>query len=175
MNRGSRLRLLLFVLYVAVMFTLLSFFLGSLVTRAAPRGAHVIPAGDTAAVPAAVTETAQPDLGLPGASPVIPPIGDAPAPVSGVASWYAADGLVAAAGPRLRTGAWRGRLVEVRAGGQSVRVRLTDWCQCYGTRLLDLSDDAFARLAPLSRGLVRVQIAGVGPVPTLPPTDRSTP
>jgi rare lipoprotein A (peptidoglycan hydrolase) len=48
--------------------------------------------------------------------------------------------------------------VRVTAGGRSVVVRLTDWCGCYGTRLIDLSDDAFSRLAPLSVGLVGVEI-----------------
>jgi rare lipoprotein A (peptidoglycan hydrolase) len=41
-------------------------------------------------------------------------------------------------------------------------VRLVDWCAC-GPRhgrptLLDLSDDAFRQLAPLSQGVVAVKI-----------------
>jgi hypothetical protein len=35
---------------------------------------------------------------------------------------------------------------------------LGDWCQCYGTRLIDLDAADFARLAPLSQGLVEVTI-----------------
>jgi rare lipoprotein A (peptidoglycan hydrolase) len=88
--------------------------------------------------------------------------------VSGTASWYCGhgssctrgypDGLYAAAGPRLRIGDWRGRLVFVSAGGRSVMVRLIDWCQCSNGRLLDLYSSAFERLAPLSRGLVNVEV-----------------
>jgi len=55
-----------------------------------------------------------------------------------------------------------------------VVVRLTDWCQCYRgenrERLVDLSDDAFARLAPLMAGVVRVRVEGVTVTP--PSTDR---
>lgn len=98
-----------------------------------------------------------------------------PAPVSavsvsvaGVASWYCepgrsrctrgwpADCLCAAAGPALRVGEWRGRLVTVTAGDRSVTVRLVDWCAC-PQRLVDLYAAAFRQLAPLSRGLVRVE------------------
>ena len=96
-----------------------------------------------------------------------PPPPAAPAPLSGTASWYAANGLIAAAGPRLRHGSWRGSLITVTANGRSVVVRLSDWCQCYGSRLIDLSDDAFRRLAPLSRGLIHVRVSGV----ELPSTD----
>jgi rare lipoprotein A (peptidoglycan hydrolase) len=55
-----------------------------------------------------------------------------------------------------------------------VTVRLTDSCQCYRgetrERLIDLSDDAFARLAPLSRGVIRVTVEVVDVTP--PETDR---
>lgn len=83
---------------------------------------------------------------------------------SGVASWFATgpDGLYGAAGPALRHGDWRGRRVRVTAGARSVVVTLNDWCAC-GPRhgrltLLDLSDEAFRRLAPLSRGILRVTV-----------------
>jgi Lytic transglycolase len=84
---------------------------------------------------------------------------------AGYATWYAASGMIAAAGPALRRElgkGWRGERVRVTAGGRSVVVRLTDWCAC-GPRhgrptLLDLSDDAFRRLAPLSRGVQRVVV-----------------
>jgi len=83
------------------------------------------------------------------------------APIRGIASWYRATGLVAAAGPALRVGDWRGSTVTVCAE-RCIRVRLTDYCECYaGTdleRIVDLSDDAFRALAPLSRGLVRVTV-----------------
>ena len=62
--------------------------------------------------------------------------------ITGTASWYPAHGLIAAAGPALRTGDWRGRLVVVSANGRSVTVTVSDWCAC-PRRLIDLSDDAF--------------------------------
>jgi hypothetical protein len=84
----------------------------------------------------------------------------------GRATWYAASGMIAAAGPDLRHRlgpGWRGRMVAVCTGGRCVRVTLADWCAC-GPRhgsptLLDLSDDAFRRLAPLSRGVLRVVVS----------------
>jgi rare lipoprotein A (peptidoglycan hydrolase) len=87
-----------------------------------------------------------------------PSAGSSPQGASGIASWYATgpDGLYAAAGPALRVGAWRGRVVTVCAT-VCIRVRLIDWCACRG-RLIDLSDESFSRLAPLSRGLVRVEV-----------------
>jgi len=78
--------------------------------------------------------------------------------IRGVASWYGASDLIAAAGPALRIGDWRGRLITVTAGGRSIVVRLSDWCLCR-TRAIDLSDDAFAHLAPLSQGLVDVRVS----------------
>ena len=78
-------------------------------------------------------------------------------PVRGIGSWFAAIGLIAAAGPGLRVGHWRGSYVVVNANGRSIRVWLTDWCAC-PKRLIDLGDDAFRRLAPLSVGLVRVTV-----------------
>ena len=132
-------------------------------------------------LPAAPGRAAAP---LPPGLPSLPRIGTGPAsagdapdpipsgaPIRGRASWYPASGRIAAAGPALRRAlgpGWRGSVVMVSAGGRSVVVRLTDWCQCYrGTdreRLVDLGSEAFAELAPLSAGLVRVRI-----VPILPP------
>ena len=85
------------------------------------------------------------------------------AAVRGIASWYTVgSGLYAAAGPLLRVGDWRGRTVTVSAGGASVTVRLIDFCQCGdrpgGPTVIDLSRDAFARLAPPSQGLVEVTV-----------------
>ncbi len=87
---------------------------------------------------------------------------------SGAASWYCghgsacprarSGGLYAAAGPKLRSGEWRGRRVVVRSGGRRVAVTLVDWCACPG-RVIDLFADAFAHLAPLSRGRVNVQVS----------------
>ena len=95
--------------------------------------------------------------------------------LAGSATGSDTPGLTAAAGPLLRNGAWRGRLVTVTAAnGNSVTVTLTDWCAC-GDRggqptLLDLSATAFKRLAPLSRGIVAVEVE-VGVRIALPPTD----
>ena len=83
--------------------------------------------------------------------------------VSGIASWYAADGPHAAAGPALRVGDWRGRVVTVTGPAGTFVVALAGWCQCYaGTgreRLIDLSDEAFVAVCgPLSRGLCEVEV-----------------
>ena len=92
--------------------------------------------------------------------------------LDGTASWYRTPGLTAAAGPALRHALgrdWRGQLVKVCARN-CVTVRLTDWCQCYGgerrERLLDLADAAFARIAPLAAGLVRVTVSPIVPPAT---------
>ena len=151
---------------------------------AAPRPASLIPAAPT-------TER-EPDLGrrtgaprtlgmFPSPSVPAPPAaaglgvrgGGAPprpmaAPValmsvSGIASWYATDGLSAAAGPALRVGDWRGRIVTVTGPAGTLAVTLAGWCQCLaGTsreRLIDLSDEAFRAICgPLSRGLCEVEV-----------------
>jgi hypothetical protein len=54
-------------------------------------------------------------------------------------------------------GQWRGRTVVVAAAGRRIAVTLIDWCAC-PHRLLDLYSDAFQRLAPLDRGLVKVTV-----------------
>ena len=59
-----------------------------------------------------------------------------------------------------------------------IRVRLTDWCACGGERIIDLSDEDFATLAPLSQGVIRVRVAlGAPPRETItqPPTDTCRP
>jgi rare lipoprotein A (peptidoglycan hydrolase) len=86
--------------------------------------------------------------------------------ISGIASWYCGSictrsypgGLYAAAGPALRVGDWRGRVVNVSANGRSVLVKLIDWCAC-PQRALDLYRDAFFRLTDPSRGLVKVTVS----------------
>jgi rare lipoprotein A (peptidoglycan hydrolase) len=92
--------------------------------------------------------------------------------VTGIASWYCLAGqsichrdypdgagadLYAAAGPALRTGNWRGRVVNVCASS-CVRVKLVDWCACGGGRVIDLYADAFNRISSLSAGVVRVSV-----------------
>ena len=101
--------------------------------------------------------------------------------VSGTASWYCGGGsactrgyppgtLAAAAGPALRVGDWRGRIVKVCSGGRCVKVSLVDWCAC-PRRVIDLYRSAFSRLANPSRGLLRVSITWGGSTVVLPPTD----
>ena len=90
------------------------------------------------------------------------------ASTTGQASWYCGagsrctighpGGMYAAAGPALRVGDWRGTVVTVTANGYAVRVQLIDWCACTGGRVLDLYGDAFAHLAPLSQGVVKVTV-----------------
>jgi hypothetical protein len=80
--------------------------------------------------------------------------------ISGWATWYRWHPGEAAAGPGLRAflGAnWRYQSVTVCAG-VCVRVRLTDWCACPGGRVVDLDSRSFARLAPLSQGIVSVSV-----------------
>lgn len=93
--------------------------------------------------------------------------------VSGIASWFCVPGrsactagysatcTCAAAGPALRVGDWRGRVVTVTAGRVSVAVRLVDWCQCGGGRVIDLFGYVFAQLAPngLSQGILEVEVS----------------
>jgi len=89
---------------------------------------------------------------------------------TGTASWYCKPGvsachyaypggMYAAAGPKLRVGNWRGRVVRVCGNGSCVNVKLIDWCACGGGRVIDLYSDAFRRLAPLSAGTVRVTVS----------------
>ena len=114
---------------------------------------------------------------------VVPPPAAASASLGGLATWYDdGPGYYAAAGPELRLALgdqWRGQTVEVIAeSGARTLVTLSDWCAC-GRRngvptLLDLSIQAFADLAPLSAGVIVVDVvlgAGLRPAPTLPPTD----
>lgn len=101
---------------------------------------------------------------MPGKPPSLHRIAEPPArapaihAARGVASWFASygSGLYAAAGPALRVGSWRGRTITVEANGRRVAVQLVDYCNCYGARLIDLSRDAFALIAPPSQGLVEV-------------------
>jgi rare lipoprotein A (peptidoglycan hydrolase) len=104
-------------------------------------------------------------------SPSVAPSGrPAPVPVAsargktvhGTASWYDdGPGLYAAAG----RGFHKGELVRVTFNGRSIGLRLVDVCACYRRtsreRVIDLSRDAFARLADPTRGLIRVTVTVV--------------
>ncbi len=73
---------------------------------------------------------------------------------SGVASWFQADGLVAA-----HRSLPLGSVVKVTAeNGKSVTVRINQRGPFVDGRVIDLSDDAFQRLAPLGAGTVKVTI-----------------
>lgn len=89
---------------------------------------------------------------------------------SGLASWYGEDhrGRLMANGrpfnpDNLTAASWHyplGTRVTVRAGGRSVRVTITDRGPNHRLRgrVIDLSAAAFARLAPLGKGLVPVNV-----------------
>lgn len=79
--------------------------------------------------------------------------------IGGTATWYDYHEGQAAAGPALRSFLgpdWRGSLVRVCAG-ECITVRLTDWMRA--DRLIDLDDADFGKLAPLSRGVLSVEVA----------------
>ena len=83
--------------------------------------------------------------------------------LSGKASWHATgrDGFYAAACRPLRQAigpGWRGRHVLVAYGRRAVEVRLNDFCASRD-KAIDLSDGVFGYFAPLSRGVLRVEIA----------------
>lgn len=88
--------------------------------------------------------------------------------LSGLATWYPARTTVAAAGPALRAAlgpTWRGQEVSVCVtGGNCISVALRDFCACRDRNglptLIDLPAVDFARLAPLSRGVVAITIEG---------------
>jgi hypothetical protein len=82
---------------------------------------------------------------------------------------YGPSDMVAAIDPTL--GIAKGDQVTVRHDGRTITVRIVDVCACAGERLIDLTSGAFARLAPLSRGVIDVTIEAGGPALTLPPTD----
>lgn len=75
---------------------------------------------------------------------------------SGVASWFAADGLVAA-----HRSLPIGTVVKVTnvENGKSVSVKINQRGPYVDGRVIDLSDDAFERLAPLGKGTIKVKVA----------------
>lgn len=126
------------------------------VTRCPGRCTDVIlePAPSRSSEPRPAVEQPAPEL-------VTRPIVVAPkAGVRGSASWYddpRKAGLYAAAGPALRVGDWRGRTVTV-CGATCFPVTLSDFCGCPGGRVIDLSSNAFRRLAPLGIGVTEVVV-----------------
>lgn len=121
-----------------------------------------------AVTPAVAGQDSEPSPGRITPSPS--PIGKRPAattkpdtalPLSGIASWFRSPINVSAAGPQLRERYpdWRGMRVTVCLNDACIETVLGDWCAC-PKRLIDLDDGVFAGLAPLSRGLVRVEVQG---------------
>ena len=91
--------------------------------------------------------------------------------LTGQATYYDYHQGQAAAGPALRQWLgpdWRGSTVRV-CSRACVTVTLTDWCACSGERVVDLDRRDFARLAPLSVGVVAVTITEA--LPLAPATD----
>lgn len=118
---------------------------------------------------------------VPRPSPQASQSGLTSALVGGKATHYAYVEGQAAAGPVLREAlggdpAFRGKRVQVCTDEACVSVVLTDWCAC-GDRggvptVIDLDKRDFAKLAPLSRGVISVTVEVPGsPGVTLPPTD----
>lgn len=120
------------------------------------------------ATPAPDRQRAERKHRLPGARPAGHPA--TTLLVAGWSTWYAWRPGEAAAGPALRRAlgpGWRGSIVTVCAHSQNLRVTcarvvLSDWCLC-GSRhgrptVIDLDARTFARLAPLSRGVIRVEV-----------------
>ena len=100
----------------------------------------------------------------------------ADASVTGQATWYRYHPGQAAAGRALRLALgprWRGKWVNVTANGRTIRVRLTD-SMGKTSRLIDLDPHDFARLAPLSQGVLRVTVSW-GEAIALPATDTVAP
>jgi hypothetical protein len=143
-------------------------------------------ASDRSSSGAPLTQAVSPGPSIPAIGPGRQAGGAPPPSVRGLATWYDAPSLTdAAAGPALRRAlgrTWRGSWVRVTHVGDGdarwVVVRLTDWCAC-GDRngrptVIDLDDRAFAELASLGAGVIKVtveRIDGVPEAPTLPPTD----
>lgn len=81
--------------------------------------------------------------------------------ITGPATWFRSPAGVSAAGPLLRKAigaSWRGTRVRVCASGRCIVTALGDWCACGGGRLIDLDSRLFGRLAPLGRGVIRVEV-----------------
>ncbi len=102
---------------------------------------------------------------LPGQSGV-----SVPASTTGVATWYD-DGP----GSYGAVNSWRfgdtPYRVKVCTSEACVTVTVRDVCACPGGRIIDLSPTAFSRLAPLSRGIVRVTMTDLRDA-TPPATDK---
>ena len=109
--------------------------------------------------------TGTPRIAKPSAVLMAPAAVDVPVIAVGVATWFDSPAGVSAAGPALRAAlgpGWRGQTVTVCAGERCVETVLGDWCACGdrpgGPTVIDLHTPVFAALAPLSRGVIRVEV-----------------
>jgi len=158
-----------------------------------PRPAQLaVPSAPAAGVSPAPGRTGQPD-DHPGAQPAGPVPGritpstsavtasgpestgnpGAAGSLRGYATWFRSPSGVSAAGPRLRAAlpGWRGTSVQVCHADRCTVTVLGDWMRA--DRLVDLDDDAFRALAPLSVGVLAVTLT---PIPAPPVTStRETP
>ena len=110
----------------------------------------------------AVTASGPESTGRPGAA----------RPLRGIASWFRSPAGVSAAGPDLRAAlgpGWRGTSVQVCHADRCTVTVLGDWMRA--DRLVDLDDDVFRALAPLSVGVLAVTLT---PIPA-PPVTASEP
>lgn len=83
------------------------------------------------------------------------------APLRGIATRFRSPSGVSAAGPALRAAlgpGWRGTRVRVCAGERCVSTVLGDTMAA--DRLIDLHAPLFARLAPLWKGVLKVEVTG---------------
>lgn len=128
-------------------------------------GAVLVTPSTTATLPSTPTPPKSGPSATPRPTPTTRPaggIGDTAGALRGQATWYDdGPGLYAAAGPKLRAliPGYLGRYVEVCARGVCLRLRLVTSCWCVpNSRIVDLSPEAFSRLAPLSQGIVSVSV-----------------
>ena len=125
------------------------------------RAAALSPAAETSTARRAVD--AIPSL-APASRPALGVAASVTGELTGTASWFSSPADVSAAGPALRAAigpGWRGTVVRVCAGMRCVRTVLGDWCGCVvggSERVVDLDWRSFAALAPLSAGLVKVEV-----------------
>ena len=88
---------------------------------------------------------------------------------AGEASWYDLEGAMGACGQKLHGlyaahPRWKcGSRVSVRAGDAYVHVTILDRGPSMDGRVIDLSKEAFARLAPPDQGVVDVELYQLGP------------
>jgi hypothetical protein len=113
------------------------------------------------------------------AADLVPDTSRSGAPFHGTATWYCGSGSPCTSGygpgdliaaiDRKDSPYRKGDRVRVTHDGRSVTVRIVDVCGCPGRRVIDLSAAAFARLAPLGRGVIPVTLEAA-PTVRLPET-----